>query len=522
MTSQTNQIRNVNTQEKESNAMSTDINADLDKARNEGIRDILRRFADGHPAADSIVAHHTTPRHKISIPEGMTTARASKQLAQAATAEQEEKAFNKTYRYRPWDGAAALSRVMKKYFGTSGRGLAVHSFFGSTPPQEIEIEIAYGETISVPWGRIEFEPFEGTMDLGSSYDPEYGPLFQVQVVAKKKYSAEVYGFFKMLELELQDHSIYKGKAIRGNDEPRFLDLTVDPSVVYNDDVYASLDQSVWGVIREAELLRSLNVKTDPKVLLHGPYGTGKSEAGRMTAKIATDNGWTFISFNSGKSNLSDLEKTMQTARLLAPAVVFVEDVDLYASDEDNKAQSRMLEMFDGISSKNQEVMVLMTSNRPANFSKGMLRAGRINKMIEIGPLDRKATERLIRIVNKDMLGEVDFDAVWEATEGFEPAFIRQTFDDARQAAAIRHATDLRAAGVYTEESAKKFLLTTEDFVTAANVMRPQHHSHMTAKEQEKAPSLEQILRSTLVSGLVEDMMLTNENIGAINTRLIEK
>lgn len=502
--------------------MSIDTNVNLDKQRNEGIRDLMRQFADGHPSADSIVAHHETPAHKISIPETMTTARAAKQLAQAATAEQEEKAFNKTYRYRPWDGAAALHRVLKKYFGTTGRGVAVQSFFGSTPPQEIEIEVSYTETISVPWGLIEFEPFEGTLNLGSSYDPEYGPLFQVQVVAKKKYSAEVYGFFKMLELELLDHSIYKGKAIRGNDEPRFLDLRVDPSVVFNSDVASSLDQSVWGVIREADLLRSLNVKTDPKVLLHGPYGTGKSEAGRMTAKVATDNGWTFISFNSGKSTLSDLEKTMQTARLLAPAVVFVEDVDLYASDEDNKAQSRMLEMFDGISSKNQEVMVLMTSNRPAAFSKGMLRAGRINKMIEIGPLNREATERLIRLVNKDMLGEVDFDAVWEATEGFEPAFIRQTFDDARQAAAIRHATDLRAAGTYTEEAAKKFLLTTEDFVTAANVMRPQHHSHAEAKEQEKAPSLEQIIRMSLVSGIVEDLRLENDQIGSISAGLIEK
>lgn len=518
----TNPIRNTHTQERETSKMSTNTNVNPDKQRNEGIREVLRQFAEGHPASDSIVAHHTTPRHKISIPEDMTTARAAKQLAQAATAEQEEKAFNKTFRYRPWDGAAALHRVMKKYFGTTGRGLAVHSFFGSTPPQEIEIEVAYQETISVPWGRIEFEPFEGYMDLGGMEDPEYGPLFHISVVAKKKYSAEVYGFFKMLEMELAEHSIYKGKAIRGNDEPKFLDLSVDPSVVYNEDVYASLDQSIWGVIREADLLRSLNVKTDPKVLLHGPYGTGKSEAGRMTARVAVEHGWTFISFNSGKSTLSDLEKTMQTARLLAPAVVFVEDVDIFASDEDSKAQSRMLEMFDGISSKNQEVMVLMTSNRPASFSKGMLRAGRINKMIEIGPLDRKATERLIRLVNKDMLGEVDFDAVWEATAGFEPAFIRQTFDDARQAAAIRHATELRAAGTYTEEAAKKFLLTTEDFVTAANVMRPQHHSHLEAKEQEKAPSLEQMIRNTLVSGLIEDLVLSNEKIGDIESRLIEK
>src|SRR5690606_10686094 len=171
------------------------------------------------------------------------------------------------------------------------------------------------------------------------------------------------------------------------------------------------------------------------------------------------------------------------ARLLAPAVVFIEGIDIYASEEDEKAQSRMLEMFDGISSKGSEVMIVMTSNRPATFSKGMLRHGSIYKMIEIGPLHREATERLIRTVCKTQLGEVDFDKVFEAMVGYEPAFVRQTFDDARQSALIRNADRLRAAGTYTREAAEKFLLTTDDFVTAANVMRPQHDAHADAKEQ---------------------------------------
>lgn len=494
--------------------------AQIENAKN--VRSILAQFAQGHPSADSVVAHHAEPKHKVSLPEGMSTAKAAQVLAQAATAEQEEKMFNKTFRYRPWDGAAALSRVMKKYFGTSGRGLAVHSFFGTTPPQEIEIEINYGEVISVPWGRIEFEPLEGWMDLGSTYDEEYGPLFKIAVNAKKKFSAEVYGLFNLIEAELKEYSIYKGKAIRGNDDPKFLDLRVDDSIVYNDSVYDSLDASVWGVIRNAEVLRANRVKTDPKVLLHGPYGTGKSEAGRMTAKVAVDNGWTFISFNSGKSNLQELEKTLQTARLLAPAVVFIEDIDIYASEDDEKAQSRMLEMFDGISSKGSEVMILMTSNRPATFSKGMLRAGRINKMIEIGPLDRVATERLIRTVCKDQLGEVDFEKVHEAMVGYEPAFVRQTFDDARQSALIRNADKLKAAGTYSPEAAQRFLLTTEDFVTAANVMRPQHDAHADAKEQEKRYTLDDKFRDIVAESVVSHVTLRNDDIGAIQAELIER
>lgn len=488
----------------------------------QNVRDLLAAAAEGIPQFDEAVARHLTPKNKISLPEGMSTSKGAKILTEAAAAEAEYEDFNKTFKFRPWDGAAALVRVMRKFFGTSGRGKAIQTMFGTIPPQNIEIEISYGEVVTVPWGQISFEHLEGTLDLGSTYDNEYGMLFHVSINCPKKYQAEVHGFFTLLENELKTNSIYKGKAIRGTDNPKFLAPGVDSSIVYNEEVYAALDQAVWGPIRHTDLLRSQRVKVDPKVLLHGPYGTGKSEAGRMTAEIATDNGWTFISYNSGDGTQDDLKKTIQTARLLSPAVVFVEDVDIYAEDQGSHAQSRLLEMFDGISSKGHEVMIVMTSNKVDNLSKGMLRAGRINKMIEIGPLNKEATEKLIRIVNAGQLSDdLDFDAIWEATHGYEPAFIRQTFDDARQAALIRYADELKAQGQYTPEAAKKFLLTTEDFVTAANIMRPQHDKHAQASDANKKVTLGEALADTVVEALATRARLSNDRLGEIEVTVLD-
>ena len=45
---------------------------------------------------------------------------------------------------------------------------------------------------------------------------------------------------------------------------------------------------------------------------------------------------------------------------------------------------QIMELFDGISVKSREVMVVMTSNRAAEMHKGMLRAGRIDAAIEEG------------------------------------------------------------------------------------------------------------------------------------------
>jgi transitional endoplasmic reticulum ATPase len=483
---------------------------------------ILGQFATERPGTGTAVAYHLEPKNKVSVPEGMDLSKATSILNEAAMAEQERQDFVRTFKFRPWDGAAALHRVMEKYFGTTGRGVAIKTFFGEIPPKMIEIEVAFGETIQVPWGRLEFAAFEGIIDLGGSNDEEYGELFQLKINCPKKYQTAVSGFFHLLEKELQEGSIYKGAAIRGTDQPRFLPLTTDDSIVYNQSVYDSLETSVWGVIKNAELLRDLNIKTDPKVLLHGPYGTGKSETGRLTARIAVDHKWTFIAFNSGKSSQSDLEKTLQTARLLAPAVVFIEDVDLYANgDADERQQSRMLEMFDGISSKGHEVLVLMTSNKPAAFSKGMLRAGRINKMIEIGSLNKEATERLIRNVNSGHLQEdLDFEQIWEACKGYEPAFLRQTFDDARQSAAIRHAADLRSKGTYNLSRAREFKLGTVDFVTAAQLMRPQHKAHDDAAEASHKVHIEDLLRDTVSTLFTDRLTLANEQIGTIEVELI--
>lgn len=482
-----------------------------DARQNEEVRNVLAKFATERPGSGQQVARHKTPEHKVSIPEPMSLRRAAKTLVEAAEADEEQQQFQKTFKYRPWDGAAALTRVLENYFGTTGKGVAQKSFFGSEPPQTIEIEVGHNETIQVPWGQISFAPLEAVLETSGVRDEELGNLFHLSVTCPKKYSASVSGLFHLLEEELQERSIYRGKAIRGTEEPKFLNLAVDNNIVYNESVYGALETAVWGVIREAPLLRSLGVKTDPKILLHGPYGTGKSEAGRMTAKIANENDWTFIMFNSGKGGTAELEHTLQTARLLSPAVVFIEDLDIYAGDMDEKAQSRMLELFDGISSKNHEVMVVMTSNRPAKFSKGMLRAGRINKMIEIGALDRDATEKLIRNVNAGRLGKVDFDAVWEATRGYEPAFIRQTFDDARQSAAIRHATELRAQGKYTPEAAGNFKLVTSDFVTAANLMRPQHDQHAAASEQKTRPTMDTAIRDAIAAVMVQDLEFTDSD-----------
>jgi len=473
-----------------------------DKKIKEAFLNELAQFSSSSYTADDGVAYHKEPKNKISLPEGMTPEKGAQALIEVATANAEKQNFTHTFKFRPWDGAFALQKVLHKFFGTTGRGKPIQTMFGPIPPQTIEIEVGVGpngkiETAQIPWGHIDIAFFDGHMELGTQRDEEYGLLFSLTVNCPKKYAAAIHGFFNLIENELETNSIYKGKSIKGTDQPRFINVKSNPTIVYNEDVTRALTNTVWGVIANAELLKSDNRRVNNRVLLHGPFGTGKSECGMLTAQVANEFGWTFIQFKSGQSTLEDLESTIATAKLMSPCVVFIEDIDIYASKEGANAQTRITNLFDGIGSKGDEVMIVMTSNRAADFSKGMLRAGRVDRMIEIGPLDRNSTEELIRrVIGKDRLDpNTDYDKVWKALEGFEPAFVRQTFDQAATAALIR-------------TQSKDYMLTTEDFVGAAELLRPQHELHTSKADRANEVTVDTMFRKAMAEVFTDNLQLT--------------
>ena len=453
--------------------------------------DLLVKLGGNKLTEESGILYHGNGQ-QILLPQGMTKATAAKLLTAAAMNEETEHDFVHVFKFRPWDGANALQETLKKVFGTSGEGVAQMTMFGPQPPKKITIETGVGEEKQVPWGLIDFPLLEAVIQTGATMDDTYGQLFQLTVTAPKKHGAAIEGLFRAIEATLMEESIYKGKAFVGASKPTFFDpFKLDRNtIVYADDVRGRLETSVWGVIRTADVQRAEGLPLNGKIVLHGPYGTGKSEAGRITAQEALDAGWTFIQGHTGKD---DLEMVMQTAALYAPAVVFIEDIDALANAENNEGEegSKLLELFDGISVKSREVMVVMTSNRAAEMHKGMLRAGRIDAAIEVAALDRAGVEKLIKVaIPADRLDpNTDFDPVHEAMEGYEPSFIKETFTSARRAAVCR-------------TGSSDYVLTTEDFVNAANLLRPHWELHQNAKDvKEKGTPLDEALKDLLASAV---------------------
>lgn len=486
----------------------------LSKEQNQKTLKLLRELGGGKVTEESGIKYH--PGKEIMLPLGMTKKQAAKILHAAAVNEEEIHAFSKIFKYRPYDVAYALQETLKELWGVSGTGKTIHTFFGSQPPEYREVEIGVEKTVRVPWGAIDFTPMEGTFYTGWENDPTYGALGQITLQCPKRFAEEVEGLWVALNDTLQNKSIYKGKAIvgvgrqtrDGFENPSFIDpFKIDPAkVAYRQEVFDQLDSGCWGVMREAELIRARGGKVGKKLLVYGPYGTGKTLAGGLTARRAVENGWTYIQAKSGDENL---DTVLKTAELYAPAVVFYEDIDILAEHEPDK-MAKLLEMFDGLSSKGKEVMVLMTSNKVDVLNKGMSRPGRIDRLIEIGDLDRIGIERLIRALfpAEDLADDIDFDELVESMAGYAPAFIMGTFEAVIDNAIIR-------------TSSTEFQLTTSDFVVAAMSYRPQFDLHQAAHEHPESETLTKVLEELLRKAHADELdeRRVDLRVGDILTKL---
>lgn len=400
--------------------------------------------------------------------------------------------FNRTFKYRPWDGAHAFQLAMKLLFGSAGIGVTKQTMFGPVPPQMQTIDIGVGKTTQVPWGEIRLDQLEAVFTVGSVRDPEYGLLFHLNIEGPRKYQPHYEAFFQVVADQLEQNSIYKGKAIDGGTMPSFIDLDrVDETkVYYANDVMEQMRANVFSVLDHSALFRAKGMPLKRSVLLEGPYGTGKTLFGVLTAKRAVKNNWTYILCRPGKDSLADV---LQTAQLYAPAVVWFEDVDTAAGVDEignSLGVSKVLDILDGASNKGAEILACFTTNHVNKLQKGVLRPGRLDSIIHVGHLDEAGFRRLVEITLPagDLDPNIDYDAVHRAFKGYLPAFAVE---------AVRRAMRFQIAR--TDGKPRK--VTTDDLVAAANDLRRQLELMDAAKETRTVPSFEASFKGVLAEVL---------------------
>jgi transitional endoplasmic reticulum ATPase len=175
--------------------------------------------------------------------------------------------------------------------------------------------------------------------------------------------------------------------------PEFLDVSdiSESDVLFSDDIKHQIDVNVLVPMKQTAKCRKLKIPLKRGILLEGPYGTGKSLTARMAAKVAQDNGWTFVLLDK----VQGLRTALEFANRYSPAVVFAEDIDRIATLRDENAND-LINTIDGVVSKRAEIMTILTTNFAENLNPVILRPGRLDAVISLRAPDAKTVERLVR------------------------------------------------------------------------------------------------------------------------------
>lgn len=390
-----------------------------------------------------VVAEIVHAGEKLILPEGVSLPQARDLITRRMEYEEEDVDMSETFDVFPWDGAAALDTVLKRIYGWSPAQSIDMGFFGKIAPKMINVDLDHDKKMAVPWGQFGLPNISGSVSTG--VDRKEGRLvFEISASVKRKSEPVVQRLFKELREYIRDGgSIYQGKAIkirfRDDDgdvlrmpEPKFMrtDDVDQTQLVYSREVHSSIETNLFTPIQRVMDLKANGIPIKRGVLLGGKYGTGKTLAAKVAAKLAVQNGITFI-YVSRADELADAIGFAKQYQSPA-SVVFCEDIDRAMNGDRSVEMDDILNIIDGIDSKNANIMVVLTTNFLNNINAAMLRPGRLDAVIDVKAPDAEAVQRLLRVYGGDAIDMAeDLTEVGEVLDGHIPAVIAEVVKRAK-------------------------------------------------------------------------------------------
>lgn len=409
---------------------------------------------------------------KLILPEGMSVENAVELLLRRQKYLETEVVINEKFDVFPWDGAYAFSKVLTKKYGWVPQ-TPTPGFFGDNPPKMISIEIGYGEHALIPWGRFGLPNIDGFLQTDVSYK-DGRIVFAMTAKIKRKNEAAIRSLMDDTRAYLAENSIYRGKAVkirfRDKDgdklempEPKFLNTNdIKPEMlIYSKEVKDQLYTNLFTPIERVNDLIANNIDVKRGILLGGPFGTGKTLAAKLASALANLNGITYL-YVPRADELSDaLEFAKQYQ---SPAcIVFCEDIDRAMNGERDVKMDDILNIIDGLDTKNSNIITVLTTNDLHGINAAMLRPGRLDAVIEVTPPDGPAVEQLLRLYGGNAISHnTNLEKAGEIMAGNIPAVIAEVVKRAKLAQ-LR----LQAPGTRVQQ------LTEEAIVESAKSMRYQ-------------------------------------------------
>jgi cell division protease FtsH len=202
-------------------------------------------------------------------------------------------------------------------------------------------------------------------------------------------------------------------------------------------------QEVVDFLRHPRRFERLGARVPKGILLYGPPGTGKT---LLAKAVAHESGAAFYSQSASSFvemfaglGASRIRKLFATARKNAPAIVFIDELDAVGAArtghglnrEQDQTLNQLLVELDGFTARDQ-VVVMGASNRLQDLDPALLRPGRFDRQVLVGPPDVAGREAILRVHTrgKPLAADVDLPLIARQTAGLTGADLANIANEA--------------------------------------------------------------------------------------------
>jgi hypothetical protein len=279
----------------------------------------------------------------------------------------------------------------------------------------------------------------------------------LEVMAPDRAGAE--RLLERLRVLMDEHNVYRGRILTLTASPfgglgvtvQRLPAVTRERIVLPDGILERIERHTDGFAQHAEALRAAGRHMKRGLLLHGPPGTGKTLTGMYLSALMPDR---TVLILAGEA-LGAIGAAAEMARILAPSMIVLEDVDLVAMERSQYSNTsallfELLNEMDGLN-EDSDIIFLLTTNRADVLEPALAaRPGRIDLAVELPLPDASARDRLIGLYAEGLTVRLsDRAALVTATEGASPAFLRELLRRAALLAAEQGVTTVEDAHMST-------------------------------------------------------------------------
>ncbi|KAI9752496.1 MAG: 26S proteasome subunit rpt4 [Lichina confinis] len=198
-------------------------------------------------------------------------------------------------------------------------------------------------------------------------------------------------------------------------------------------------------LKNPELFLRVGIKPPKGVLLYGPPGTGKTLLARAVASSLDTNFMKVVSSAIVDKYIGESARLIRElfgyAKEHEPCIIFMDEIDAIGgrrfsegTSADREIQRTLMELLNQLDGFDYlgRTKIIMATNRPDTLDPALLRAGRLDRKIEIPLPNEVGRLEVLKIhtAGVAITGEIDYESVVKMSDQFNGADLRNIVTEA--------------------------------------------------------------------------------------------